>query len=41
MKLERLKPQDKIFYKGEYDTLSEQEQEKYLKQYSKQLVDNN
>ena len=40
MKYERLKPEDKVFYKGEYDTLSKEEQEGYLKQYSRQLVDN-
>lgn len=40
MKYERLKPEDKVFYKGEYDTLDAKSQEKYLKQYSKQLVDN-
>ena len=40
MKYERLKPEDKVFYKGEYDILDEKSQEKYLKQYSRQLVDN-
>ena len=40
MKYERLKPEDKVFYKGEYDTLDENAQEKYLKQYSRQLIDN-
>ena len=41
MKYERIKPEDKVFYKGEYDSLDEEAQEKYLKQYSKQLVENN
>ena len=41
MKLERIKPDDKVFYKGEYDTLDEKSQEKFLKQYSRQPVDNN
>ncbi len=40
MKYERIKDKDKVFFKGEYDTLSEEDQEKFLKQYSRQLVDN-
>lgn len=41
MKYERIKPDDKVFYKGEYDSLDEELQKNFLKQYSKQLVNNN
>ena len=40
MKYERLKPENKVFYKGEYEALDEESQEKFLRQYSRQLVSN-
>ncbi len=40
MDLERIREKDKVFYKGEYDALDEKSQETFLKQYSRQLVDN-
>ena len=40
MKFERLKAEDKVFYKGEYDSLDEQTQERMLKEFSKQFVKN-
>ena len=40
MDMERIKEKDKVFYKGEYDTLDEETQERMLRQYSRQLVDN-
>lgn len=40
MDLERIKEKDKVFYKGEYDTLDEETQERMLRQYSRQFVDN-
>lgn len=40
MDLERIKDKDKIFYKGEFDTMDEERQEKMLKQYSRQYIEN-
>ena len=40
MDLERIKDKDKVFYKGEFDTLDEESQEKMLRQYSRQFVEN-
>lgn len=40
MDLERIKDKDKIFYKGEYDAMNEEKQEKMLRQYSRQFVEN-
>jgi len=40
MDLERIKEKDKVFYNGEYDTLDEESQERMLRQYSRQFVEN-
>ena len=41
MDLERLKDKDKVFYKGEFDKMDEERQEKLLRQYTRQYIDNN
>ena len=40
MEYELIKSKDKVFFKGEYDSLNDDTQEKYLKQYSRQLIEN-
>lgn len=40
MDLERIKNKDKVFYKGEFDSMDEERQEKLLRQYSRQFVEN-
>jgi len=40
MDLERIKDKDKVFYKGEFDSMDEARQEKMLRQYSRQFVEN-
>lgn len=40
MDLERIKDKDKVFYRGEFDSMDEEKQEKMLRQYSRQLVEN-
>ena len=39
MKYERIKPENKVFYNGEYEAMDEKSQEKFLRQYSRQLVE--